>query len=120
MIQVLVAANKNGIRTGAPSAADHVRDAVHFKTLIVMNVAVENHELGVRCGRLRFQIMTQIERGRVGNAQHESGLQIRDQRHVKQEENKVRRRRKMRELRLQPGALRPTDVRKLLLSSVMR
>src|ERR1700677_2261312 len=88
-IQILVAADKDGIGAGAPAAADHVGDAIHFKTLVVMNMAVEDHKLGVGCGGASFEIMTQIERGRVGNAEHESGLQIRDQWYVEQEENKV-------------------------------
>jgi len=90
VIEVLIAANKDGIRPRAPSAGDHMRDPVQLKPLVVMNVAVEDDEFCVGGGRLGFEIMTQREYVRGGNPKHESGLQIRDQRDVEEEENKVR------------------------------
>ena len=63
-----------------------------------MNMAVEDNEFRMRCGRLGFKIMPQTQCVRVGNPKHESGLQIGDQRYVEEKENKVCRRRKMGEL----------------------
>jgi hypothetical protein len=58
-IEVLIPADEDGIRPRASSTGDHVRDAVHFETLIVMNMPVEDHEFGVRRGRLGFEIVAQ-------------------------------------------------------------